>query len=117
MAILARCQAMHSAITVEPMDAAAMNPKIEELVQRIVQAEFPDARLQSVEVEEAVDADGDPILRVTVVFETSKDIDNAKTPGLVRHLWPELRAAKEMRFPLFRLMTSADAKRLRTAAA
>lgn len=99
------------------MGGTAMNPDIEPLIERIVRAEFPDARLQSVDVEEAVDADGDPILRVTVIFETSKDIDGAKTPGLVRHLWPELRAAKETRFPLFRLMTSADAKRLGTAAA
>lgn len=99
------------------MDAAAMNPEIEQLVQRIVRAEFPDAQLQGIDVKEATDADGDPIMWITVIFETSRDIDAAKTPSLVRHLWPKLRAAKEPRFPLFRLMTSADARKLATATA
>jgi hypothetical protein len=94
-----------------------MTPEIEQIIMDMVRAEFPDAELQSIDVAEALDADEDPILQVTVVFETSRDIDSTKTPGLVRHIWPKLVAAKENRFPLFRLMTSADAKRLRTAAA
>lgn len=94
-----------------------MTPKIEKIIKAMVRAEFPDAELQSVRVDEVTDADGDPILQVTVIFETSSDIDAAKTPGLVRHLWPQLKAAHETRFPLFRLMTSADAKRLGSATA
>lgn len=95
----------------------AMTPKIEKIIQDMVRREFPDAQVQEVNIEDATDADGDPILKVTIVFKTSKDIDTRKTSGLVRHLWPQLRAAEESRFPLFRLMTSADAKRLGTAAA
>lgn len=94
-----------------------MTPKIEKIITEMVRAEFPDAQLQDIGVKETTDADGDPILQVTVVFKASRDIDANKTPGLVRHLWPKLMAEQEMRFPLFRLMTSADAKRLGTATA
>ena len=94
-----------------------MTPAVEQMVQDLVRAEFPDADIQEVAFEEATDADGDPILKVTVVFATAREIDTRKASGLVRHVWPRLRAVDEARFPLFRLMSSADAKRLKTAAA
>lgn len=94
-----------------------MTPRITKIIKDMVYREFPDAQVQEINVEDATDSDGDPILRVTIVFKTSRDIDTRKTSGLVRHLWPQLQAAEESRFPLFRLMTSADAKRLGTATA
>lgn len=91
---------------------------IKELVSEIVRGEFENAKIESIDVTEDVDSDGDPILRITVVFDPSGDgLDSQKMVGLVRHLRPKLAENNIVSFPLVRFVSKADADKLKRAAA
>ena len=91
---------------------AALNSAIE----RVVRTQFADAAISAVDVTEDSDSDGDPILRVVVVFETSVNPDLAKARGLVRHIWPEIENNHSDAFPVISFRSKADHTRYCEAA-
>jgi len=90
---------------------AALDSAIEE----IVRAEFADA-IDSVMVTEDRDADGDPILRVMVVFRSKSSPNLKKATGLVRHILPVLEDKGADAFPIVSFRSKADHDRLSVAA-
>jgi hypothetical protein len=91
---------------------------LEEIVSQTVRERFPDAKIDSIKVDADKDSDGDPILRITVVFDSEiADVQSRKLAGLARHMRPRLEERKEAGFPIFRFMTKRDSERLRHAAA
>lgn len=85
-----------------------------ELIEGVVKRQFSEAVINNVDVRPDVDDDGDAVLRVTVVFETSGEtLDPGKMVGLVRHLRPELAENGIESFPLVRFIAKADAAKLK----
>lgn len=91
---------------------AALNSAIE----KVVRTQFADAEINAVHVTEDLDYDGDPILRVVVVFETSVGPDLVKASGLARHIWPAIENSNSDAFPVISFRSKADQARLREAA-
>ncbi len=91
---------------------AALNSAIE----KVVRTQFADAAISAVHITEDSDSDGDPILRVVVVFETSVRPDLVKARGLARHIWPALEDNHSNAFPVISFRSKADQARLREAA-
>ena len=76
----------------------------------MIQGQLAPARIVDLTAVEAEDADGDPILRIMVVFEAEDDrLDPKKVLGLVRHLREPLKELIADRFPILSFMTSAEA--------
>ncbi len=92
--------------------------EIETIVSAVVHDRFPENSIQSVSVEQDVDQDGDPILKVTVVFDPAEGaLDTHRVMGLIRHLRPKLLEKKYPEFPIFRFVSKKDAASLKIAAA
>lgn len=90
------------------------NEALSELVGKIVKRQFTEAVIHSVNVKSDVDSDGDDVLRVTIVFETSgKTLDRNKMVGLVRHLRSELTDMESDSFPLISFVSKKEAKKFR----
>jgi len=95
-----------------------MPESIEDVVKDVVSTNFDDVVIDSIDVEADRDSDGDPILRITVVFDADiNTVDGTALAGLIRHLRPRLREQNEEAFPIFRFMTKKDSDGLRRAAA
>lgn len=101
---------IHMAMTVDASE------ELREFFAVLAREQFPDAAPEVVRVDEDCDADGDPIYRIYVVFQTAKDLEHAKTLGFVRRVAPKLEERKDFHFPLFSFMTKADAKKILAAA-
>ena len=92
---------------------------IDEIVKQVVQKQLAPAKIVDLTVEKDEDADGDPILRIEVVFEAEGDrLDPEKVLGLGRHLHERLHQPSRTtqalhssadRFPIFSFMTSEEA--------
>lgn len=83
-----------------------MSDTLTEVARSVVEKQLAPARIVRVEVQEDPDHDGDPVLRVTVVFESDEDdLDPDRVLGLVRHLREPLEKLEEPRFPIFSFMT------------
>jgi hypothetical protein len=91
---------------------AALNSAIE----KVVRTQFADAAVCAVHVVEDVDYEGDAILRVAVVFETSSPPDINKAKSLARHIWPVIEDSDSNAFPIISFRSKADQARLREAA-
>lgn len=92
--------------------------RIAKVVRETLAADFNNVTITDVFVEEEVDADGDPLLRVEVIFEgTPKDLDAKKLSGAVRHIRPKLAEIGESAFPLLSFISKGefDAERLKPA--
>lgn len=95
-----------------------MAQTLEEVISGIVKERFADAVIDSITVMADVDSDGDPILRVTVVFDSEiAKIEPSKLAGLARHVRPKIMERNDAAFPIFRFMSKRDNERLRHAAA
>ena len=83
--------------------------EIEQHVMSVVRRQLRPARIVDLNVVEAEDADGDPILRVEVVFSIEGDrLDPEKVLGLTRHLREPLKELNEERFPVFSFITEDE---------
>lgn len=92
--------------------------EIEELIMGVAREQFPNAVIEGAYVILDTDSDGDPIYRVTLVFESAKGLDSRAAASFVRHVRPKLEELDELeqfRFPLVDFMTSADHKKLAAA--
>ncbi|MBL4629112.1 MAG: hypothetical protein JKY00_13970 [Roseicyclus sp.] len=75
-------------------------------VQKIVVKQLDPARVERVDVEHDVDHDGDPILRIKIVFEIEGDRLNPRAVrGLARHLREPLQELRVEEFPTFSFST------------
>ncbi|CAM4371866.1 hypothetical protein [Palleronia rufa] len=87
-----------------------MTEDLRTVIRRTVEAELAPARILDVHVQEDVDHDGDPILRISVVFEAKDDrLDPRGMVGLARHLRDPLERLRVEAFPVFRFLTARDA--------
>lgn len=83
--------------------------RVREIVSDTLEGRLEELHVISVEVEEAYDADGDPILHVSVVYETEqKELDGWKLSGFVRHLRPALSECGEDRFPVMSFIAAEE---------
>ena len=83
---------------------------IDKIVKQVVQNQLAPARIVNLTVMEAEDVDGDPILRIEVVFKAAGDrLDPEKVLGLGPRLPKRLHKANADRFPVFSFMTSEEA--------
>ncbi len=86
--------------------------KLTEAIQAIVKEQFPHANLEKVEIDSDEDAYGDPILRITLVFESVKALDPNATGAFVRKLRPKISGDS---FPLVNYINSTEYRQLHPA--
>lgn len=86
------------------LSEAALNDLVGEIVRKELAG---DAIIDSVSVERDIDADGDPVFNVLVVF-SSKSLDVQKAKSLARHLIPALEKKKQIGFPILSFRSKAD---------
>jgi hypothetical protein len=95
-----------------------MAQSLEDVVAAVVIARFAHSIVDHVSVAPDVDSDGEPILRVMVVFaDDISELDMRELAGIVRHVRPALLEHQETAFPIFRFLTKRDWNRLRHEAA
>ena len=84
--------------------------KIDDEVKRVVEQQLAPAQIVNLTVEEAEDADGDPILRIKVIFKVAENrLDPEKVLGLIRHVRKPLIELGTDHFPVFSFMTADEA--------
>ncbi len=82
---------------------------IEEIVKETLSGHFDHIRILKIDVQKDVDADGDDVLLINVIFDGSpKDLDAEKLSGLTRYLRPELDKIHESGLPLLSFISKAD---------
>lgn len=80
-----------------PLDAH----QLEDTVRGTLLTELTTVSVVDLEVQEDVDHDGDPILRIRVTFRNDGGkLEATKVKGLIRHLRSALAEANEARFPV-----------------
>ncbi len=88
--------------------------EVNEIVEAVVRERFSSNAIQSVEVSNDIDDEGDTILRIVVVLNGNlSSIDNPRILGLVRHIRSELGGADESGFPIVDFVSSFDAAKMR----
>ena len=91
---------------------------LDQLVASVVKERLGEAKIESIRVEEDVDHAGEPILRITVVFDSSAgELDTDRLVGITRHMRSRLDKKHTDAFPMFRFISKADAAKLKNAAA
>ena len=84
--------------------------KYHSIVKPVLEAQLAPAQIVNVFVTEDDDADGEPILNITVVFEAEDNrLDPKQVLGLIRHLRGPLNESGSDRFPILSFMTSEEA--------
>lgn len=84
--------------------------EVTKAVSAMVKERFSDAAIESVSVQPDFDSDGDPILRVVIVFTTrEEELDRTKMVGLARHLRSKLDDLNAEGFPLVSFVSMKDA--------
>ncbi|MCY3878471.1 MAG: hypothetical protein OXF74_04735 [Rhodobacteraceae bacterium] len=84
--------------------------EIDKVVKQVVQKQFAPAKIVDLTVKEAEDSDGDPILRIKVIYKAKDDrLDPERVLGLIRHLREPLIKLGSDRFPIVSFMTSEEA--------
>ena len=82
---------------------------IKKAVKETLAGHFDSIRILKIDVKKDVDADGDDLLRIDVIFEGSpKDLDAAKLSGTARLLRPKLSQIHESALPLLSFISKAD---------
>lgn len=90
-----------------------MQENIDEILKKVAQKQLAPARIIDLESERAKDHDGDPILRIRVVYEAKDDrLEPKKVLGLFRCLRQPLREIDADLFPIFTFMSEEEVKTL-----
>lgn len=88
---------------------------VQKVVETVVKERFPDDVIRLVTAVKDVDSDGDPVLRVTVVFDSRHGLlDSDRMAGLVRHLRTRLAGADADLFPVVSYIALEEAAKLRS---
>ncbi len=91
---------------------------LSELVENAVRQNMPKAAVQWVNAEVAVDHEGEPIVRVTIVSDQRKSqLDPAEAASVSRHIQNALTNNGYREFPIVEFLDLADAGDRRPAAA
>jgi len=90
---------------------------IDDIVTSVIRERLSGVTIESIEVEPDVGIDGDPILRITVVFPDAEgpELDPEKLVTIPRHLRSELKKLDVDRFPILSFISRGDAKKLKEA--
>jgi hypothetical protein len=86
----------------------AVTEELHEAIEQVVRSEFSDAAIEAVHIAPDYDEDGDPILRVIVVFKSTSSFDARKAKGLTRHLFPAMKGRCQNAFPIVSFRSKAD---------
>lgn len=87
------------------------DPALIGAIHDVIVRELDPARIERVDVARDLDHDGDPILRIKIVFEAINDRLNPRAvKGLARHLREPLEALKVEEFPMFSFATVKEDK-------
>ena len=90
----------------------ATEDDVAEVIESVVREHFADAEIPSVTVEPDTGSNGDPLLRVTIVFDGPDAKTTLRTErmiSLVRHIRPKLWDLNDDRFPLVSFVSKLDA--------
>ena len=80
------------------------------VVRQVLEEHLASAKIVDLLVKEGKDADGDPILDITVVFEAEDDrLDPDQVLGLIRHLRRPLNEIGSDLFPILWFKTREEA--------
>jgi hypothetical protein len=78
-------------------------------IKEIVEKQLAPAVVTEIVLESDIDHDGDPILRVQVIFEADDDqLDPAKVKGLTRHLREPLDNFANVGFPVLNFTSKRE---------
>lgn len=95
-----------------------MPEPLQEIVESTVLQHMAKSSIERVLSEEGRDHDGDPIVRVTIIFDGSKKpLDISETVGVSRHLAEKLSAAGYELFPSLRFVDKSEAGDIQPATA
>jgi len=87
----------------------ATEKEIHRVVEDVVKQRFDNVDIVRVDIEEALDHDGEEVLLVRVVFDADLSAMKAdRMSGLVRHLRSSLAKIGEARFPLTSYLSKSD---------
>lgn len=87
----------------------ALRPEVREAIEGVLRERFDMVPITAVEVEEDEDHDGDPILRIRMVYDAEvEDLDLDRLVSITRHLRNRLWELGEERFPHTTFVTRAD---------
>lgn len=85
---------------------AITQQELSDVIREVVAAQLNPARVERIDVEHDVDHDGDPILRIKIVFEVEGDrLQPKAVRGLARHLREPLERLAIESFPTFSFAT------------
>lgn len=97
---------------------AKAKKSLDDAIAEVVKARLDASVIDHIEVEADDDSDGEPILRITVVFSKGiESLDSHRLAGLARYVRPELAEQGNTRFPIFRFISKRDFERQNRAAA
>ncbi len=96
------------------LDNDVVRQTVEDIVRRCLSSD----RISRVEVQDDWDHDGDPVLRITVVFKSAPSVRDArKMIGLIGDLRSQLKQLDEESFPLVNFISKSEAAKLQFATA
>ena len=82
---------------------------IKEAIESVVKTRFEEGQIVSVSVQPDVDADGEDILRVRIVFNANRPtLDAELASSLIRHLRLKIEEIGETAFPIMSFVSKAD---------
>ncbi|MCY3726698.1 MAG: hypothetical protein OXF95_08700 [Rhodobacteraceae bacterium] len=85
--------------------------EFDRILKNLVQEQLAPARIIDLHSVEAEDVDGDPILRIRVVYQAKKNgLDTKKLGGLTRHLLTNHGDIFEDRHPIFSFILPEEVK-------
>jgi len=83
--------------------------QVKKIVRKTFEQDFANVEIDRIITEEDVTFDGDPMIRIDVVYAGSvKDMDASKIPGFFSHVMDALEGAGQKAFPLFSFITKGD---------
>lgn len=87
------------------------------VIRTVLDSRFGAERIRDVQTEDDVDADGDPVLQVSVIYRADMGrLDPREMSGIVRRLRPALAEVGEERFPIMSFISDTEAEALSGAA-
>ncbi len=103
----------------------AVSSQIERAIREVVNARFANAQISDVKIQSGEDSDGDPVLKIFVVFEPtgkSLTLDPQEMASLARHIMTRLATMQTQTteadmFPMVSFVSQKDAAKLNLAAA
>ena len=86
--------------------------EIHGLLRPLLERALRDVKILAVNIRRSTDADGDPVLWITVVYDDAQRrgrlLDPKVTAGMVRRVRPRMLEAGEEAFPVFSYVAKSD---------